>query len=103
MIYDGIKYRAVIGNIGATITRKSDGASVFMQGDDAVEVESQMDALDATAEKGYPVEPFQTYAHHVDAVLDAYDSVMRPARIPGICSKCGQGAEYCKCVSPDFA
>lgn len=76
MIYDGEIYRAVIGNIGATITRKTDGASVFMQGDDANEIASQMDALDATAEKGYPIGPFKSYAQHIDAVLDAYDSVL---------------------------
>ncbi len=76
MIYDGIVYRAVIGNIGATVTRKSDGASVFMQDGDAVEIESQMDALDTTAEKGYPIGPFQSYAQHVDAILDSYEPVM---------------------------
>ena len=77
MIYDGNKYKAVIGNIGATITRKSDNAEVFMQGDDRDEIESQMDALDATAEKGYPIGPFKSYEQHIDAILDAYDDVMR--------------------------
>jgi len=76
MIYDGKLYRAVIGNIGATITRKADKAEVFMQGDDALEIESQMDALDATAEKGYPIGPFKSYAEHIDAILDAYDCVL---------------------------
>jgi len=76
MIYEGNLYKAVIGNIGATITRKSDGASVFMQGDDLDEIASQMDALDATAEKGYPIGRFKSYAEHIDAILDAYDTVM---------------------------
>jgi hypothetical protein len=47
-----------------------------MQGDDAVEIESQMDALDATAERGYPLGPFKSYEEHVDAVLSAYDEVL---------------------------
>jgi hypothetical protein len=76
VIYNGNVYCAVIGNIGATVTRKSDGASVWMQGDDAVEIESQMDALDATAERGYPLGPFKSYEEHLDAVLSAYDEVL---------------------------
>ncbi len=76
MIYEGNRYNLVIGNIGATIMRKSDKATVFMQGDDRDEMESQMDALDATAEKGYPVGPFKSYAEHIDAILDAYDDVL---------------------------
>jgi len=76
MIYEGNKYKLVIGNIGATLTRKSDGKSIFAQGDDAIELESQMDALDATAERGYPVGPFTSYEQHIDAILDAYDDVL---------------------------
>ena len=63
----------------ALITRLSDKASVYLQGDDAVEIESQLDALEATAEKGYPIGPFRDFESHLDAILDPYDTVMSPA------------------------
>lgn len=51
----GYKYRVQTDRFGnALITRLYDKASVYLQGDDAVEIESQLDALNATAEKGYP-------------------------------------------------
>lgn len=77
MMRTGYKYRVQTDRFGnALITRLRDKASVYLQGDDAVEVESQLDALEATAETGYPIGPFPDYASHLDAVLDAYDTVM---------------------------
>lgn len=77
MMRTGYKYRVQTDSFGnALITRLHDKASVYLQGDDAVEVESQLDALEATAETGYPKGPFPDYASHLDAVLDAYDTVM---------------------------
>ena len=76
-IETGYLYRVQVDRFGnALITRLKDRASVYLQGDDAVEIESQLDALDATAEKGYPIGPFVDYASHLDAILDAYDTVM---------------------------
>jgi hypothetical protein len=78
MTRTGYKYRVQTDRIGnALITRLSDKASVYMQGDDAVEIESQLDALEATAENGYPIGPFVDYASHLDAILDAYETVLQ--------------------------
>jgi hypothetical protein len=77
MMRTGYKYRVQTDRLGnALITRLHDKASVYLQGDDAVEIESQLDALEATAEKGYPIGPFVDYASHLDAILDAYDTVL---------------------------
>jgi hypothetical protein len=77
MTRTGYNYRVQTDRFGnALITRLKDKASVYLQGDDAVEIESQLDALEATAEKGYPIGPFADYASHLDAILDAYDTVM---------------------------
>lgn len=58
----------------AEITRLSDGASVFMQGDDAQEIESQLDALDASLEMhGGKFD----YPRALDRMLDAYDTVLK--------------------------
>jgi hypothetical protein len=77
MMRTGYIYRVQTDRFGnALITRLKDRASVYLQGDDAVEIESQLDALEATAEKGYPVGPFADYASHLDAVLDTYSTVM---------------------------
>jgi hypothetical protein len=73
MTYDGVKYKAVIGNIGATITRKCDNASVWMQGDDVLELTNELEALD---DYTYPRGPFKSHAEHIDAVLDAYEGVL---------------------------
>jgi hypothetical protein len=73
MIYDGINYRAVIGNIGATITRKSDGANVFMQGEDADTLQADLDKVEDVR---HPSGPFKTYEQHIDALLDMYDDVL---------------------------
>lgn len=77
MVRIGHKYSLKTNGFGAEIVRLHDGASVFMQGDDAVEIESQMDALEATAETGYPKGPFADYESHLDAILDAYDTVLQ--------------------------
>lgn len=77
MMRTGYRYRVQTDRFGnALLTRLKDKASVYLQGDDAVEIESQLDALEATAQGGYPVGPFEDYASHLDAVLDAYDAVM---------------------------
>lgn len=77
MTRTGYRYRVQTDRLGnALLTRLKDKASVYLQGDDAVEIESQLDALEATAEKGYPIGPFPDYATHLDAILDAYDTVM---------------------------
>lgn len=77
MTRTGYIYRVQTDRFGnALITRLHNKASVYLQGDDAVEIESQLDALEATAEQGYPTGPFADYASHLDAVLDAYDTVM---------------------------
>ena len=70
----GNKYSAIEdgqGNI--TITRKVDGATCYLQGDDAIEFMDNHRILDAIE---YPSGPFKTPAEHVDACLDAYDEVM---------------------------
>jgi hypothetical protein len=75
MRYNGNVYKLdtdVIGNI--TITRRHDGASCFLQGDDTNELYLSLDALDNTV---YPSGPFKNYKAHLDAVLDAYESVIR--------------------------
>lgn len=78
MTRTGYNYRVQTDRFGnALITRLRDKASVYLQGDDAVEIENQLDALEATAAKGYPIGPFVDYASHLDAVLDAYDTVMQ--------------------------
>jgi hypothetical protein len=64
------------GNV--TITRKSDLATVYLQGDEAVEFDDNHRILDAI---DYPSGPFNTLAEHVDACLDAYDEVMKPASL----------------------
>ena len=77
MTRTGYLYRVQTDRFGnALVTRLSDKKSVYLQGDDAVEVESQLDALEASAETGYPKGPFEDYASHLDAVLDAYSEVM---------------------------
>ena len=78
MIRTGHKYSVKTDRFGnAEIVRLRDNASVYLQGDDAVEIESQMDALEATAENGYPIGPFADFESHLDAILDAYDDVLR--------------------------
>ncbi len=78
MIKTGYMYRVQTDRFGnALITRLRDRASVYLQGDDAVEVESQLDALAATAQAGYPIGPFADYASHLDAILDAYDTILK--------------------------
>ena len=70
----GNKFSAIQDRIGNwTITRLSDGASVYLQGDDAIEFSDNHRILDAIT---YPSGPFKTYEGHVDACLDAYTDVM---------------------------
>jgi hypothetical protein len=74
MTLNGHKYSAKEDRMGnVTILRKSDGASCYLQGDDAIEFLDNHRILDAI---DYPSGPFKTAADHVDACLDQYDSVM---------------------------
>ena len=57
-----------------TITRKSDLATVYLQGDEATEFTDNHRILDAI---DYPTGPFATSAEHVDACLDAYSEVFQ--------------------------
>lgn len=57
-----------LGNV--VITRLSDLATVYLQGDEAVEFIDNHRILDATT---YPCGPFQNSKEHVDALLDAYN------------------------------
>ncbi len=78
MVRTGHKYRVQTDRFGnALIVRLHDRANVYLQGDDAVEIESQLDASEATASNGYPAGPFEDYASHLDAMLDAYDAVLQ--------------------------
>lgn len=70
---NGIHYSAVEDRMGnVTITRKRDLASVYLQGDDAVEFIDNHRILDAI---DYPSGPFKTIAEHVDACLDEYENI----------------------------
>lgn len=70
----GNNFSAVQDRMGHwTVTRLSDGASVYLQGDDAVEFSDTHRILDAIE---YPSGPFETAEQHIDACLDAYESVM---------------------------
>ena len=75
MILNGNHYSAKSDSFGnVTILRKSDLATVYLQGDEAVEFVDNHRILDAIE---YPSGPFTTQAEHVDACLDAYDEVMQ--------------------------
>jgi hypothetical protein len=77
MRLNGNRYSAVedrMGNI--TITRKRDLASVYLQGDDAVEFLDNHRILEAV---DYPSGPFKTLAEHVDVCLDAYADALDTA------------------------
>jgi len=74
MRLSGNRYSAVedrIGNI--LVTRKIDGATCYLQGDDAIEFIDNHRILDAIA---YPSGPFKTSQEHVDVCLDAFDEIM---------------------------
>jgi len=74
MTLSGNKYSAKEDRMGnVLITRKADGATCYLQGDDAIEFLDNHRILDAIE---YPSGPFKTSAEHVDACLDAYDAVM---------------------------
>ena len=74
MTLNGNHYSAKTDRFGnVTILRKSDLATVYLQGDDAVEFLDNHRILEAIE---YPSGPFKTSAEHVDACLDAYDEVM---------------------------
>jgi len=75
MTLNGNRYSAKEGRFGTVlILRKSDMATVFLQGDDAIEFLDNHKILDAME---YPCGPFKTLAEHVDACLDQYDVVMQ--------------------------
>ena len=70
----GNKFSAVENRAGNwTITRLADGASVYLQGDDAVEFADNHRILDTIE---YPSGPFKTSAEHIDACLNAYEVIM---------------------------
>lgn len=72
----GNHYSAVQDRQGNwTITRFSDMAQCYLQGDDAIEFTDNHRILDAIT---YPSGPFKTYEEHVDACLDMYDPVLLP-------------------------
>jgi hypothetical protein len=74
----GSRFSATQDRIGNwTIIRVSDGASCYLQGDDAIEFSDNHRILDAIE---YPSGPFQTLAEHIDASLSEYETVMQPAR-----------------------
>lgn len=74
MILNGNHYSAKSDRFGnVTILRKRDLATVYLQGDEAIEFLDNHRILDAIE---YPSGPFVTQADHVDACLDAYDAVM---------------------------
>ena len=73
--YNGNVYTVKDDRQGSmTITRKYDGASCFLQGDDTIELRESITTLETIV---YPTGPFQTFEAHLDAVLDAYESVIR--------------------------
>lgn len=70
----GNHYSALSDRLGnVTITRKRDGATVYLQGDD---VEQFMEIHAGLYELEYPSGPFKTREEHVDACLNCYDDVM---------------------------
>ena len=70
----GNHFSAIEDRLGNwTITRFSDNASVYLQGDDAVEFADNHRILDAIS---YPSGPFKTYEEHVDACLLYYTVLM---------------------------
>ena len=75
MEYIGNVYTATSdrwGNI--TIVRKHDAADCFLQGQDANDLQACIDRLET---EQYPIGPFPNFATHLDAVLDAYEPVIR--------------------------
>lgn len=90
MRLNGNKYSAVRDRMGnVTIIRKSDGASCYLQGDDATEFVDNHRILEAIE---YPSGPFKTSAEHVDACLDEYSVVMHgePGLLPSQGDSIGQ-------------
>jgi len=74
MTYSGRKYQAKEDSWGnIRITRLSDNASAYLQGDDTNDLRDSLERLELTA---YPSGPFQDYESHLDVVLDQYDTVM---------------------------
>jgi hypothetical protein len=72
----GGKYESKEDRMGNfTITRKSDGASAYLQGDDANQHRADLEKLDKIK---YPSGPFKNYEQHHDAIASQYDDVMQP-------------------------
>jgi hypothetical protein len=75
MTYEGNVYTVSDNRWGnITITRKHDGANCFLQGDDSNDLRASIARLE---NEYYPVGPFVNFAQHLDAVLDAYESIIR--------------------------
>lgn len=73
MTLNGNRYSATEDRMGnVTIRRKSDGATCYLQGDDATEFLGNHRILDAIE---YPSGPFKTARQHVDACLSEYDVI----------------------------
>lgn len=78
---NGNHYTAEVNRFGhVTIKRLADNASVYLQGDDAIEFCTEYARFLGWNYDGesivYPSGPFQTEAEHIDACLDQYDGVM---------------------------
>lgn len=57
-----------------TIRRHKDGASVYLQGDDAITVRENLDALERQNKRGFS--PANSYEATFDWLCSQYDSVM---------------------------
>lgn len=74
MRLSGNTYSAITDRMGGVlIRRKTDGASCYLQGDEATEFLDNHRILDAIE---YPSGPFKTSQEHVDACLGDYDHVL---------------------------
>jgi len=77
MTYNGNKFAAIVDRMGRiTVVRKSDGADVFLQGDDTLDLHKSLLKMESIE---YPIGPFQTYEEHLDVVLDQYETIMQTA------------------------
>jgi hypothetical protein len=72
----GNKFSATQDRMGNwTVRRLTDGAEVYLQGDDAAEFAYGYGLLESKS-FAYPIGPFKTLEDHVDACLSDYEPVM---------------------------
>ena len=69
-VYLGNNYGARTVSCGMEIFTRDGEAVNWLQGDEANELEAQLDWVDNNK---YPFGPFQSYREHFDALLDQYD------------------------------